>query len=144
MVESRPLANFTAHLVLWIGIAVVGFPVYLTFVASTYDATTIANGNMPLIPGPNFFKNYYQALFVGTSGTVRTPVSPQPSLLAAPSATVPLDVWLYQLTWSLLTDGNATRGDALKSAKRVPPHASPPAPTNSQRLPASRAASSRA
>lgn len=74
MVESRPLANFTAHLVLWIGIAVVGFPVYLTFVASTYDATTIANGNMPLIPGPNFFKNYYQALFVGTSGTVRTPV----------------------------------------------------------------------
>lgn len=44
---------------------------------------------------------------VRTNGTVRTPVSPQPSLLAAPSATVPLDVWLYQLTWSLLTDGNA-------------------------------------
>lgn len=44
---------------------------------------------------------------VRTQGDVRVPISPQPSLLAAPSASVPLDVWLYQLMWSILTDGNA-------------------------------------
>ncbi|MBI3452944.1 MAG: sn-glycerol-3-phosphate ABC transporter permease UgpE [Rhodospirillales bacterium] len=74
MVENRPLANFIAHAILWLGIAIVVFPVYLTFIASTHDATVIANGEMPLTPGPNFFKTYYQTLFVGTSGTVRTPV----------------------------------------------------------------------
>lgn len=37
----------------------------------------------------------------------RLPVSPTPSLIAQPSALVPLDVWTYQLAWSMLTDGNA-------------------------------------
>lgn len=74
MVENRPLSTFIAHAILWLGIAIIAFPVYLTFVASTYDATTIANGNMPLTPGPNFFKNYYQAIFIGPSSSTRTPV----------------------------------------------------------------------
>lgn len=47
----------------------------------------------------------------------RLPVSPQPSLLAEPSAFVSLDVWLYQVMFSMLTDGNAfgrvTATDAL-------------------------------
>ncbi len=50
------------------------FPVYLTFIASTHDAATIANGQMPLTPGPNFFKNYYQAIFIGPTSSTRTPV----------------------------------------------------------------------
>jgi sn-glycerol 3-phosphate transport system permease protein len=74
MVENRPLSTFIAHAILWLGIGIVAFPVYLTLVASTYDAATIANGNMPLTPGPNFFKNYYQAIFIGPSMSTRTPV----------------------------------------------------------------------
>ncbi len=44
---------------------------------------------------------------VREQGNIRVPVSPTPSLLAAPSAVSTLDVWIYQLMWSLLTDGNA-------------------------------------
>jgi HK97 family phage portal protein len=40
-------------------------------------------------------------------GDERLPVSPVPSLLVSPSAQVPLDVWLYQIAFSMATDGNA-------------------------------------
>ncbi len=74
MVENRPFSTFIAHAILWLGIAIVAFPVYLTFIASTHDAATISNGQMPLTPGPNFFKNYYQAIFIGPTMSTRTPV----------------------------------------------------------------------
>jgi sn-glycerol 3-phosphate transport system permease protein len=74
MVENRPFSTFIAHAILWLGIAIVAFPVYLTFVASTHDAAVIANGQMPLVPGPNFLKNYYQAIFIGPTSSTRTPV----------------------------------------------------------------------
>jgi HK97 family phage portal protein len=44
---------------------------------------------------------------VQTTGNERRPVTPVPSLLSNPSALVPLDVWLYQVAWSMATDGNA-------------------------------------
>jgi sn-glycerol 3-phosphate transport system permease protein len=74
MVERQRLGNAIAHLILWGGIAIVAFPVYLAFVASTHDAATIANGQLPLTPGPHFLENYYRVIFVGTSGTIRAPV----------------------------------------------------------------------
>jgi sn-glycerol 3-phosphate transport system permease protein len=74
MVEHRPFGTALAHLTLLIGIAILAFPVYLAFVASTWDAATIANGKMPLTPGPLFLENYWRTLFVGTSGTTRQPV----------------------------------------------------------------------
>ncbi|MBM3564737.1 MAG: sn-glycerol-3-phosphate ABC transporter permease UgpE [Alphaproteobacteria bacterium] len=66
--------KLVAHAIIWLGIAIIAFPVYMTFVGSTHTAAIIANGQMPLVPGEHFLKNYYQALFVGTSGTVRTPI----------------------------------------------------------------------
>ncbi len=74
MVERRPLSNLIAHLVLMLGVAIVAFPVYLTFVASTHGPSEIINGEMPLYPGPDLVKNYYQTIFVGASSTTRTPV----------------------------------------------------------------------
>jgi sn-glycerol 3-phosphate transport system permease protein len=74
MVERNRFGNLLPHLVLWIGIAIVVFPVYLAFVASTHEATVIANGQMPLLPGGHFFETYYRTIFVGTSGTTREPV----------------------------------------------------------------------
>ncbi|MCC7346455.1 MAG: sn-glycerol-3-phosphate ABC transporter permease UgpE, partial [Variibacter sp.] len=74
MVERSRLGNLLPHLILWIGIAIVAFPVYLAFVASTHEPTIISNGQMPLTPGPYFFENYYRTLFVGTSASTREPV----------------------------------------------------------------------
>ncbi len=74
MVENRPFRNFLAHLALCIGVAVVVFPVYLTFVGSTHPQSVISNGQMPLTPGPLFVETYWKTLFVGTSGTTREPV----------------------------------------------------------------------
>src|ERR1700736_4425342 len=74
MVENRRFWNLLPHVVLWIGIAIVVFPVYLAFVGSTHEPTIIANGQMPLTPGSHFLENYYRAIFVGTSGTTREPV----------------------------------------------------------------------
>jgi sn-glycerol 3-phosphate transport system permease protein len=74
MVERRRFGNLLPHAVLWLGIAVVAFPVYFAFVASTHEHTVIANGQMPLTPGGRFLENYYRTIFVGTSSTTREPV----------------------------------------------------------------------
>jgi sn-glycerol 3-phosphate transport system permease protein len=74
MVENRRFWNLLPHVVLWIGIAIVAFPVYLAFVGSTHEPTIIANGQMPLTPGAKLFENYYRTIFVGTSSTTREPV----------------------------------------------------------------------
>ena len=74
MVENSRFGNLIAHAILWIGIAIVAFPVYLAFVGSTHEPTIIANGQMPLTPGSHFLENYYRVIFVGTSGTTREPV----------------------------------------------------------------------
>ena len=79
MIENRPLATFLAHLTLIIGVAVIGFPLYLTFVASTHTAEAIVqNVPMPLLPGDNFLESYRLALFGGQTRTGSTlpPVAP--------------------------------------------------------------------
>jgi len=74
MVEDRTFGDRLAYFILTIGVLILAFPVYLTFVASTWDAATIVNGQMPLYPGPLLIENYYRTLFIGTSGTTREPV----------------------------------------------------------------------
>jgi sn-glycerol 3-phosphate transport system permease protein len=74
MVENRRYSTLMAYLVLGIGIAIVAFPVYLAILASTFDAATIINGNMPLIPGDQAAENYYRTIFLGGTRTSREPV----------------------------------------------------------------------
>ncbi len=74
MVEDRRMGDLIAYFILTIGVLIVAFPVWLTFVASTWDAATVINGQMPLYPGPYFLENYNRILFVGTSSTTREPV----------------------------------------------------------------------
>ena len=62
MVERRPLLTFLTHAVLLLGVAVVAFPVYLTFVASTHAAEEIVQTPMPLLPGDQFWHNYAAAI----------------------------------------------------------------------------------
>ena len=75
MVEKRTFLRFILpHVILGIGVIIVFFPVWLAFVASTWDASTIANGQMGYMPGPHFIENYYKTLFVGASASTREPV----------------------------------------------------------------------
>jgi sn-glycerol 3-phosphate transport system permease protein len=74
MVERKGIGDIVPHLILWAGIAVVAFPVYLAFVASTQEAYLIANGQMSLLPGGKFLDNYYRTIFIGTSSSTREPV----------------------------------------------------------------------
>ncbi|HEX8664812.1 MAG TPA: sn-glycerol-3-phosphate ABC transporter permease UgpE [Beijerinckiaceae bacterium] len=74
MVESRPHRNLVAYFVLAIGVVIVAFPVYVAIIASTHDAATLINGNMPLTPGGQTVENYRRTVLVGTAGTTREPV----------------------------------------------------------------------
>ena len=62
MVERRPILDFVSHAILLVGVAIVAFPVYLTFVASTHTATEIVQTPMPLLPGDQLVHNYLAAL----------------------------------------------------------------------------------
>ena len=54
MVENRPVATVLAHLMLVLGVLIVAFPLYMTFVASTQTAEQIVqNVPMSLLPGGN-------------------------------------------------------------------------------------------
>jgi sn-glycerol 3-phosphate transport system permease protein len=74
MIERQRFANLLPHAILAIGVAIVAFPVYLCFVGSTHEQSIIANGQMPITPGPLLLETYYRALFIGTSATTREPV----------------------------------------------------------------------
>jgi len=74
MIENRPLLTFVTHAVLWIGVAIVAFPVYVTFVASTLTAEEILAAPMPLVPGANLVDNYIEAWTSG-AGNSAAPVS---------------------------------------------------------------------
>jgi sn-glycerol 3-phosphate transport system permease protein len=62
MVERRPWLTVFTHIVLILGVLVIAFPLYLTFVASTHTTQAIMQSPMPLLPGSHFFENYLDAL----------------------------------------------------------------------------------
>ena len=75
MVENRPWADFFAHAVLILGVLLVAFPLYVTFVASTLTYDQIIDVPMPLIPGDQLFENYGQVLRAGSNKGSAAPVS---------------------------------------------------------------------
>ncbi|MFC5610276.1 sn-glycerol-3-phosphate ABC transporter permease UgpE [Variovorax soli] len=62
MVERRPGLTILSHVVLLLGIALVVFPIYLAFVASTHTRDEILNVPMPIVPGKHMLENYSAAL----------------------------------------------------------------------------------
>jgi sn-glycerol 3-phosphate transport system permease protein len=102
MIERRPIADTLAHVVLVLGVLIVAFPVWITFVASTQTAEAIVqNAPMSIVPGSNFFESYRVALFGGESayGSKITPVAPMMmvSLISA------LTIAIGKITISLLS-----------------------------------------
>jgi sn-glycerol 3-phosphate transport system permease protein len=66
MIERRPGLTVLSHLVLLLGVLIVAFPVYITFVASTQSSIEIAQTvPMSLLPGTHLIDTYQVALFGG-------------------------------------------------------------------------------
>mgnify|MGYP002621884632 FL=1 len=70
MIERRPGLTILSHIILLSGIAIVAFPLYITFVASTVTQGEIMRPPLPLIPGPHLIENYSRALFEGSSKVI--------------------------------------------------------------------------
>ncbi|BDI04095.1 sn-glycerol-3-phosphate ABC transporter permease UgpE [Sphaerotilus microaerophilus] len=75
MIERRPALTVLSHLVLVLGVLIVAFPIYLTFIASTHTAQDIVQAPMPLWPGSHGLENYWAALTgTGEGGGSNAPV----------------------------------------------------------------------
>ncbi len=74
MIENRPWLTYLTHAVLWLSIAVVAFPIYVAFVASTHELQALLQRPMPLLPGGHMVENYVAALS-GASKAVGAPVA---------------------------------------------------------------------
>ena len=75
MVERQTfVSRYLPHVVLIIGVCIVAFPVYLALLASTYDAASVQNGQMSLLPGGQMLDNYNRIIFSGARATTREPV----------------------------------------------------------------------
>ena len=101
MVERRPWLNLLSHAVLLIGVLVVAFPVYLTFVAASHTADAIVQAPMPLLPGGHFWDNMLTALSGKGTG---------------PGSKAPVDQMLMVSLISALTIALAKIGISLLSA----------------------------
>jgi len=99
MVERRPVLTFVTHAVLVGGVALVAFPVWLAFVASTYPAEALLSDVVPLIPGDRFLENYTAILGQG----VQAAGSPPVGLMMFNSLIMALAIALGKIAISLLS-----------------------------------------
>src|SRR5208283_3348031 len=76
MIEKRPLLNLLSHAVMWLGVLLVAFPLYLAFVASTHLPQDIIQSPMPMLPGSHMWETYRDALLgTGYTGGSNAPVA---------------------------------------------------------------------
>ena len=68
MIENRPAVTLISHAMLILGVAIIAFPIWITFVAATHDAVRMTQVPLPLLPGDQFFSNLNQALNKGIDG----------------------------------------------------------------------------
>jgi sn-glycerol 3-phosphate transport system permease protein len=74
MVENRPWMKAFYYAVLMLGVMVVVFPLWVTFVASTLTLDQILQVPMPLWPGDQLIENYSQVLAGGSTRGSAAPV----------------------------------------------------------------------
>jgi len=71
----RRRTEWLTHAILLLGVLVFAFPIYMTFVASPQDASTIGTGNLTLLPGSHLIENYTAAWFSGGGRASPAPVN---------------------------------------------------------------------
>lgn len=67
MVQKQGVGIFFSHTLILFGIAIILFPIYLAFVASTHEQAALVTPPMPLVPGDFFWSNYSEALGSGVN-----------------------------------------------------------------------------
>lgn len=70
MIEKRPLSTFIGHFILILGIIIVAFPIYYTFIASSMSSIEIIRAPMSLLPGDHLVENYKSAILGGVERVV--------------------------------------------------------------------------
>ena len=98
MIENNRLLDVLTWVVLLLGVAVVGFPIYVTFVASTLTAQEVLQAPMTLVPGSHLLDNYRTALVKGV-GESAIPVG----RMLVNSLWMALGVSLGKITVSILS-----------------------------------------
>ena len=99
MIQNRPLLSFFAHAILLAGVAIVAFPLYITFIASTLTLDEINAVPMTLLPGTAFLDNYAQVLFAGSTRGSSAPVA----RMMLNSAIVALAIAFGKITISIIS-----------------------------------------
>jgi sn-glycerol 3-phosphate transport system permease protein len=98
MIERNRWLDVLSHAVLIVGVVVVAFPVYVTFVASTHTMQEVVQAPMPLWPGSHAWENYTTALFGSHSGA--TPAVGRMMMVSLITALV---IALAKISMSLLS-----------------------------------------
>ncbi|WP_412051773.1 MULTISPECIES: sn-glycerol-3-phosphate ABC transporter permease UgpE [unclassified Hoeflea] len=70
MVEKRGVGIWLTHAGLILGVAIICFPIWIAFVASTVTQADLVRPPMPLLPGSHFIDNYLEALLAGGNAPV--------------------------------------------------------------------------
>ena len=70
MVTNNRVGTIVTHGLLIAGVALMCFPIWLTFVGSTVTQREIVQPPLPLVPGDRFVENYTRALFSGVDAPV--------------------------------------------------------------------------
>jgi len=99
MTEHRPFLTFLAHLTLILGILLVAFPIWVTFVAATHEATRMVQVPLPLLPGDQFFVNLKEVFTNGIAGAGGIPVG----LMMMNSLIVALMITVGKISISLIS-----------------------------------------
>lgn len=73
MIEHNKFRKIFPHLILWIGILIIIFPILFIFIASSHTSAEILAAPMPLTLGSHLGENYKRALLEGTEN-LGTPV----------------------------------------------------------------------
>lgn len=92
--------NWLPHAVLWFGVFITAFPLYVTFIASTLTPQDIAQAPMQMTPGSQFWANYSAAWSKGSAGTY---LSPPASTLLFNSLVVAIVVTFGKISVSLIS-----------------------------------------
>ena len=74
MVENRPFLTMLSHFVVLLGVIIIAFPVWMTFVASTHDQQTMLQSPIPILPGGQLIENYTRVITEGYGKVGGVPV----------------------------------------------------------------------
>lgn len=98
MIDRERWLQIFTHAVLILGVLIVAFPIYVTFVASTQALRDIMQVPMPLLPGGHVLENYLQAITGGATSAGNSPVG----IMLFNSMVMALGITFGKITISML------------------------------------------